>query len=265
MCKRKNILLTLIWTAGILVVIVLVRQSKAVLAMTLVSLVIAAMYLYFADAYDFYSAAAAKKSVRHTGRTGNVFTYLSRYLMANKNYLINTVGLCAVACFLPLLFGEFQGLNLFPLGLAILCLNTPICTLLSCDPDLEQAIRVLPGQSGRFFRRYCLFIFAVNGIVASIYLCSWQFINHGIGLADVGIAALFDLQSAILSVILEWKCPLRNWKTESDLWHHPRKYLVPLVMMLIAALISAWPIGAWIWFCVILAECFSLLFIVRRI
>ncbi len=265
MCNRKKVLLPPFWAAGILAVIVLVRQSKAVLAVTLVSFAVAALYLYFADAYDFYSAAAAKKSVWHTGRTGSVFTYLLRYLMANKNYLVNTVGLCAIACFLPLMFGEFQGLNMFPLGLAILCLNTPICTLLSCDPDLEQAIRVLPGQSGRFCRRYCLFIFAVNGIVACFYLCSWQFINGGIGLADLVIVALFALQSAILSVILEWKCPLRNWKTESDLWHHPRKYLVPLVMMLITALISIWPVGAWIWLCVILAECFSLLFIVRRI
>ncbi len=263
-CRRKNVLLSLIWAASILAVIVLVRQSKAVLVMTLVSLVIAALYLYFADAYDFYSAAAAKKSVRHTGRTGNVFTYLSRYLMANKNYLINTVGLCAVACFLPLLFGEFQGLNMFSLGLAILCLNTPICTLLSCDPDLEQAIRVLPGQSGRFFRRYCLFIFAVNGIVASIYLCSWQFINSGIGLADVCAVALFALQSAILSVILEWKCPLRTWKTESDLWHHPRKYLVPLVMLLLAVFVATWTVILWIWSAIALIECCILLYITRR-
>ena len=83
--------------------------------------------------------------------------------MANKSYLINTVGLCAIACFLPLLFGEFQGLNMFPIGLAILCLNTPICTLLSCDPDLEQAIRMLPGQAGRFLPK-----------VLSVYLCSQQ-------------------------------------------------------------------------------------------
>ncbi len=265
MCKKKNVLLPLFWGAGILAVILLVRGLKAVLAVALVSIAAAALYLYFADAYDFYSAVPAKKSVRHTGRTGNVFIYLSRYLMANKNYLINTAGLCGVACFLPLLFGEFQGWNLFLLGLAILCLNTPICTLLSCDPDLEQAVRVLPGQWGRFCRRYCLFLFAVNGIVASIYLCSWQLINGGIGLADLGVVDLFALQSAILSVILEWKCPLHSWKTESDLWHHPRKYLVPLVMMFIAALISIWPVGAWIWLCVILAECFSLLFIVRRI
>ena len=88
-------------------------------------MIAAVLYLAFADAYDFYSAAVAKKAVRHTGRAGNVFTYLMRYLMANKSYLINTAGLCGIACFLPLLFGEFQGLNMFPIGLAILCSKHP--------------------------------------------------------------------------------------------------------------------------------------------
>ena len=230
----------------------------------LVSMIAAVLYLAFADAYDFYSAGVAKKAIRHTGRTGNVFTYLMRYLMANKTYLINTAGLCGIACFLPLLFGEFQGLNMFPIGLVILCLNTPICTLLSCDPDLEQAIRMLPGQTGRFCRKYCLFIFAVNSIVASIYLCSWQMVSGGLDFVHVGTLLIFALQSAILSVILEWKHPIRGWKTESDLWHHPRKYLVPLIMLLVAAFVGTWTLALWICAAVLLTECCVLLFVTRR-
>lgn len=264
MCKKWNIVLPILWAACILAVILLVRQSIAVLAVALASIVAAVLYLYFADAYDFYNTAVAKKSARHTGCTGNVFSYLVRYLIANKSYLVNTVGLCAIACFMILLFGEFQGLNMFPIGLAILCLNTPLCTLLSCDPDLEQAVRVLPGQAGRFCRRYCLFIVAVNGIVTSIYLCSWQFINGGIVLTDMGTVILFALQSAILSVILEWKCPICNWKTESDLWHHPRKYLVPLAMLLMAVFVGIWPLILWIWAAVLLIECCALFYVTRR-
>lgn len=264
MCRKGLIVLPVLWDAGILAVILLVRQDAAVLTAGAVSILAAALYLAFADAYDFYSAAVSKRSVQHTGHCGSVFVYLTRYLLANKSYLINTVGLCAIACFLPLLFGEFQGLNLFPIGLAILCLNTPICTLLSCDPDLEQAIRVLPGQAGRFCRRYCLFIFIVNGIVAGIYLSSWQIIHGGIGLAHVGTVLLFAIQSAILSVILEWKHPIRGWKTESDLWHHPRKYLVPLVMLLVAAFISTYTPVLWIWSAVLLVECGALLYTTRR-
>lgn len=234
MYRKDHIVLPILWVAGILSVILLARQWAAVLAVATVSLMAAVLYLTFSDAYDFYSVGVEKKAIWHTDHTGGVFAYLTRYLMANKSYLMNTVGLCVIAGFMPLLFGEFQGQNLFPIGPALLCLNTPICTLLSCDPDLEQAIRVLPGQAGRFCRKYCLFIFTVNGIVDSIYLCSWQNIYGGIGLIHVGTVLLVALQSAVLSVILEWKCPIRGWKTESDLWHHPRKYLVPLSMLVIA-------------------------------
>ena len=260
MCRKGHALLPLLWATGILAVILLVRQWAAVLAVSTASLAVAVLYLAFSDAYDFYSVAVTKRVVRHTGRTGSVFTYLTRYLMANKTYLINTVGLCAIACFLPLLFGEFQGLNMFPTGLAILCLNTPICTLLSCDPDLEQALRVLPGQAGRFCRKYCLFIFTVNSIVASIYLCSWQIISGDLDIIHVGTLLIFALQSAILSVILEWKHPIRGWKTESDLWHHPRKYLVPLIMLLVAAFVGTWTPALWILAMVLLSECAVLLF-----
>ena len=265
MFKKGHIVLPILWMVGILIAILFVRQSIAVLTVALVSIIAAVIYLHFADAYDFYNTAAEKNSARYMGQTGNIFAYLVRYLMANKSYMVNTVGLCAVACFLPLLFGEFQGLNMLPVGLAILCLNTPICTLLSCDSDLEQAIRVLPGQAGRFCRKYCLFILAVNVIVASIYLCSWQFINGGIGFVDVGTVILFDLQSAVLSVVLEWKYPIRNWKTESDLWHHPRKYLVPLIMLLMAAFVGTRVLILWIWSAIMLIECLVLFYVTSRL
>ena len=264
MCRNGHVVLAIFWAACILAAILLVRRWAVVLAVTTASLAAASLYLAFADAYGFYSASVAKRIVRYKGRAGSVFVYLTRYLMANKSYLINTVGLCAIACFLPLLFGEFQGLYVFPIGLAILCLNTPICTLLSCDPDLEQAIRVLPEQSGRFCRRYCLFIFIVNGIVASIYLFSWQIINGNTDFIYVITLLLFAMQSAILSVILEWKRPIRNWKTESDLWHHPRKYIVPLIMLILATLVGAWLSILWIWSAALLIECGILLYTTRR-
>lgn len=247
---KKGIALPIFWAACNVAAFFIARRTAAVANMA-----VAALYLYFANAYEFYSTSSAKKTARYAGSTANVFAYLARCLLANKNYCVNTAGLCAVACFLPLLLSEFQGLNVVPIGLAILCLNTPICTLLSCDPGLEQAIRVLPGQAAYFCRRYCLFVFAVNASVAGIYLCSWQFINGGIGAADVAAALVFALQSAVLSVVLEWVCPIRGWKIESDLWHHPRKYLVPLVMLLLAAVIGTWSFAIWYLCAALPVEC----------
>ena len=83
---------------------------------------------------------------------------------------MNTIGLCVVGGILPMILGKFEELYVIPLGFAILCLNTPICILLSCDPGLEQTVRVLPGQAGRFCIRYSFFIFFVNMTESSVYL-----------------------------------------------------------------------------------------------
>lgn len=37
--------------------------------------------------------------------------------------------------------------------------------------------------------------------------------------------------------MLEIKVPLLGWKVESDLWHHPRKYIVPGIMIFLAILL----------------------------
>ena len=101
--------------------------------------------------------------------------------------------------------------------------------------------------------------------VNSVYLVSWQIQQGGMSCIDVITALLIALQSAIFSVLLEWFHPIRNWKIESDLWNHPRKYIVPLIMLLIAALISMRSLSIWGLLCIILAEVVSLPLVARRI
>lgn len=263
--KRKLMPFVVLWCVGMLLAIFFVQKVTIFALVVLASLFLSLLRLLTADAYAFYRPASAKLLTRRTKGTGSVLLYLLRYLVTNKNYLMNTAGLCVVGGILPMILGQFEGLNVMPLGFAILCLNTPICILLSCDPGLEQAVRVLPGQAGRFCIRYSFFIFSVNMAVSSVYLAVWQIKHGGVGGMDIMAAVLIALQSAFLSVLLEWFHPIRNWKIESDLWHHPRKYAVPLIMLLIAGLIGMWPVGIWVLLCIVLAEVLSLPFITRRI
>ena len=143
-----------------------------------------------------------------------------------------------MACVLPVLLGQMEARFVLPIGFAVLSLNTPICILLSCDPALERAVRFLPGQDRAFCLPYCLFIFGCNLAADIIFLCSWQIQIGGIDPLHTLTAAAFALLSASGSVLLEWYCPIREWKIESDLWHHPRKYIVPAVMLLLAGLVS---------------------------
>lgn len=255
--------LGMLWAAAVFMITLYVRRTMVVLFLALVSGVMAARLLYSADAYDFLQASFGKSNKiwmkergkrKDKGKRGKVFLYLARYLLANKNYLVNTVGLWGVACVLPLMFREIQGLNTFPLGLAVLCMNTPLCTLLSGDPELEQAIRAFPGQKRYFCLPYVLFLCAVNSLTEGIYICGWKAVLGGISAADVWTGAVFSAQSALFSVLLEWKYPLRGWKTETDLWHHPRKYLVPGVILLAGAFLGLWPSFLWLWTAILAAE-----------
>ena len=230
MKKRKMFLpVFILWGGAIFAPIFLVRETVIICFIAFTSMLISFLRLLKADAYVFYHPVSAKLLIKHTKGTGSIFLYLLRYLITNKNYLLNTAGLCVIAGVMPFILGQFEGVNVMPLGFAVLCLNTPICILLSCDPDLEQAVRTLPGQ------------------------------------AKIITALIIALQSAILSVLLEWFCPVRNWKIENDLWHHPRKYIVPLIMFLVAGLIGMWSISIWVLLCIVIAEVLSLSLVVRRI
>lgn len=237
---RKSRAMGVVWVGLMLASIFLKIQTSAFLLLLTGNLLFGILLLKYRDAYSFYRKEKTKRLVKGT-RHHSVWKYFFRYLMAHKNYLANTVIMWGVACLLPRLFGEMDALFVLPIGFAILSLNTPICILLSCDPALEQAVHFLPGQKRAFCVPYCLFIFVCNLLADSIFLISFAIQKGGITMTIMLTAIFFAMQSAIGSVLLECFCPIRGWKIESDLWHHPRKYVVPVCMILAAGVVGALP------------------------
>ena len=231
-----------LWAAGIVAAILFLESRTWFCLFLLVNSLFAVLILWRADGYDFYQKESKKTHAIRQGKRATLWRYFFRYLSCHKNYLLNTAVMWCVALVLPCFFREMTGLSVIPVGFAILCFNTPICILLSCDPDLEQAVRFLPGQKRRFCIPYCLFIFLCNMAADVIFLCSWRIQNGSVTVHMIAGAVFFALQSAVLSVLLEWFYPIRGWKIESDLWHHPRKYVVPVVMLLLAGAVSSCPV-----------------------
>ena len=231
-----------LWAAVIVAAILFLGNRTWFYLLLLVSGLFAVLILWRADGYDFYQKESKESHVVRQRKGASLWRYFFRYLSCHKNYLLNTAVMWCVALVLPYFFSEMAGLPVIPVGFAILSLNTPICILLSCDPDLEQAVRFLPGQKGCFCIPYCLFIFLCNMAADVIFLCSWQIQNSSVTVHMIAGAVFFALQSAVLSMLLEWFYPIRGWKIESDLWHHPRKYVVPVVMLLLAGAVSSCPV-----------------------
>lgn len=225
-----------VWAGDFIILLFWTCESRAFLPIVVGNMLAGTAALCVADAYSFFNIKEQSRRHQKARHRYSVWRYLLRYLMDHKNYLVNTVAMWGVACILPVLFGNMDHVFVLPVGFAILSLNTPICILLSCDPALEQAVRSLPGQKKTFCIPYCLFIFLVNMAADAIYLLSWRLLVGEVTPLHVFTAVLFALQSAVASVALEWFYPVRGWKIESDLWHCPRKYVVPAVMMLISGI-----------------------------
>lgn len=231
----------ILWAGTIISGIFLLGNEVWIMPLLIVNSIFAAICLQITDGYIFYSQEGKKSYRVKYHRRFSVWRYFFRYLNCHKNYLLNTAVMWCIALILPHFLEKMESLFVVPIAFAILSLNTPICILLSCDPNLEQAIRFLPNQKKAFCMPYCLFIFFCNMAANVIFLCSWQMKNNNVTALMILTAAFFALQSAILSVLLEWFYPIRNWKIESDLWHHPRKYVVPAIMLLAAGAAQTFP------------------------
>ncbi len=253
-----------LWAAAILSAILFLSSGLLLDLLLLANSFIAILILWKADGYAFYQGESKKSHTIRQRKKASLWRYFFRYLSCHKNYLVNTAVMWCVALVMPYFLRDMTGLSVVPVGFAVLSLNTPICILLSCDCDLEQAVRFLPGQKQCFCIPYCLFIFSCNMATDAIFLCSWQIQNSGVTVLMIAGAVFFALQSAVLSVLLEWFYPIHGWKIESDLWHHPRKYVVPVIMLLLAGAASAWPVLLYVLLVLLAVEIVILIFICRR-
>ena len=200
------------------------------------NLIVATLLLFAASPYNFINCFTAGAQLRGSHKH-SVWKYLFRYMTARKNYLVNSFAMWGVAVAFPFLLRESGADAFLPIGFAILSINTPLCVLVSADSSMREAIRFLPSGTRTFCLPYFSFI-AVNNIIAyTFYLVSFGFQTGGFELKNIVLAVIFALLSALGSVVMEMKFPLTEWKTESDLWHHPRKYIVPAILMLLAGVV----------------------------
>lgn len=243
--------LGILWGGVLTAAIFLLWNQAVFFPVMAASCLLAAGLLSGTSAYAFYHQENTNKCLAKSSGQPSVLRYLLRYLMSHKNYMMNTMVMWGIACVLPVFFRQIysqealqdfartQGQFVLPVGFAILSVNTPIGILLSCDLALERAVRFLPGQGKRFCIPYTLFIFLCNMTADLIFLGSSWFWLGGVPAAALMEAVLFALFAAAGSVLLEWFFPIRNWKIENDLWHHPRKYVVPAATLLLAGLAAA--------------------------
>lgn len=226
---KKQRIIGFIWAA---VSAAMLFTEYAVILLS-ANLILSLIILTFADPYNFINSFSVKSVIKSSYKH-SVWKYLFRYMTAHKNYLINTAAMWCIGIVLPYFLKDIESGAFLPMGFAILSINTPLCVLISVDPALDDAIHFLPSGVQKFCLPYFSFITSSNLIAYTFYIASFTLQTGVFDAKNIVFAVIFALLSALGSVFLEMKFPLRNYKTESDLWHHPRKYIVPAILILAA-------------------------------
>ena len=205
--------------------------------------VIAAVIFSFMKIDDF--RVSEEKSIK-SHRTGSrkitspgllIPKYIMRYLATNKSVFISTVFMIAFGVFFAI-NSEQAGVSFgCGISLCLIVLSSPMATVVSSNRNLKQRLDSMPNKTASFFVPYAITLFFIYMVSYAIFFTAYFAIRGGIVTRAMFIAPLLAAQQAAGNAFLEDKFTLTKWKAEPDLWHHPRKYIIPAILLLESTLL----------------------------
>ena len=239
--KRAPIVSVLICAAGVAMAFLLPKGMIAVAGLAAADIIVCVLLLF--SSMDDFRVVEVSKSKRVRSREEYsqapkflVPRYLMRYLLINKSAFVSSLFLMAFGVFFAW-NGEKSGVPMtIGMSMGLIVINTQIGTIVSSSRTLKNKLESMPNKVEAFFVPYAVFLFVFYIICYALFLAALFTIRGGILIRPIILAPIFSLEAAIANVILEDKFTLTKWKAEPDLWHHPRKYIVPGVLVLEAAL-----------------------------
>lgn len=166
-----------------------------------------------------------------------VSKYILRYLMSNKSNLLNIVLMLGFASVLVFTMKDAGVSGTMYIGLAMITVNTPLQIIVSASRDLRKKLKSMPNEVKGFYIPYATTLFVIYLVSYALFLVIMFVLKMEIPPLAIPAAIVFALEASAGTSFMEYKYPLTKWSVETDLWHHPRKYIVPAVLILEAGLL----------------------------
>ena len=165
--------------------------------------------------------------------------YIVRYFLTNKNFIVSIMISLVFSCFLAKMF-DSQNIEFgFGAALAMISTNTPLATIVSSNRSLKKKLDVIPNKTVGFFVFYSIMSFIIYAVSYALFIIAYAILGGTLEFKWIITAVLFSVQCAVFVSILENKYTLTKWNTEPDLWHHPRKYIIPGVLLLESMIVNS--------------------------
>lgn len=185
---------------------------------------------------DYYTLRFIKeiKNKEVKTQTGNFFVYIYRYFKFNKSYIFSSVSMLLLGCMAFIGGKEFISENMIPSMLVLIIYNVPLSFVISINKDLQKKIRSFPNQFKLFYFPYFLFCLLINMLTISMFFI----VTNTFTIKFMLIGLCLSIENSILTTFLEYKFPIKNWNTETELWNHPRKYIIISLLISQTAILS---------------------------
>lgn len=236
--RKMPVVSALIVAAGAVMAFFLPKGMIAAAVLAAADIAVAVIYSFLhLDAFYVQDKAKLKTSKRRGRPKLLILRYITRYLLANKNYIVSTLFITGFAVFFAMMLQQ-QGMPMgCGLGMAFSSLNTPLAVVVSSNRGLNTKLNVLPDKTRQFFVPYAVVLFFMNMVIYALFLGVFALVGGDIPMRAIISAPVFAAECAAFVSMLEDRFTITKWKTEPDLWHNPRKYILPAIITLEAALI----------------------------
>lgn len=158
----------------------------------------------------------------------NISNYFLKFIFAEKIYWVNTLAILSMMILVSLLMPK--PINI-PLALAVATINSPLLTIFSTEKGLKYYAKMLPSKFVSLSSEY-LKVLSIYFAIANLLVLAVNYKDLSIKLVTlIIITCLIDI---IGSFILENKFNIQNQKTNMDIWKHPRKYILSIIVFIVS-------------------------------
>ena len=183
---------------------------------------------------DLFKYEVKDKSKKIKRKNGNFILYLIRYFLFNKTYIISFVSMIILAVSLVSINEQFKDIKFIPYALCMIIYNTPLTIPISINKTLQSKIKSYPNSIKSVFLPYFFFVFIIDILVSAIFFYTTNTLALNLIILQLCLITI----NSFLTVFLEYKMPIKNWNTETELWNNQRKYITLITIFTIASIFA---------------------------
>ena len=159
--------------------------------------------------------------------------YFLKFAFAESVYIINSISIILMIVFASFALPQAMGLVI---AFAIGAVNTPLLTMFSSSEGLRGYDKMFPNTKASLKKDYIkvlvIYFIIINTMIAVINFNKVQ--PTYLLIVNMVIVTIIEV---FVSYKLESDRPITNTKTQNQIWKHPRKYILPILVFIISFLV----------------------------